>query len=136
MPPLVEQRWFRFSLVGAAGFAVDALVLAVMHHLAEVGPLPSRAVSFTVAVIVTWQLNRRFTFAGNRVHPAFGELLRYLGSNLTGLAVNAGGYALLVILIPWAAERPVMALIPASLLAAFVNYHGSANFAFRSGNRP
>lgn len=132
---LFSRRWLRFALVGTIGFLVDALVLATGYHWLGLGALLARAISFTVAVLVTWQLNRRFTFAASNNDRSSGELLRYLGTNLAGLTVNAVVYALIVTLLPWAEERPIIALIPASLLAAFINYRASADYVFNTRKR-
>src|ERR1700676_2387220 len=68
-------RPMRFIVVGCAGLATDltvfTLIAAFGHH-----PLAVRLVSLGVATLVTWRLNRAFTFArSNRAQT--DEALRY-----------------------------------------------------------
>ncbi len=130
---LLSRRWLRFVAVGAIGFLVDALVLAMAYHWLGWAALPARALSFSVAVLITWQLNRHFTFTAARRLTPMAELVRYLGANLVGLAINAGCYVLLVVSFAWLEARPILALIPAALLAAIVSYRGYSHYVFNSG---
>ena len=57
-----KTEFVLFSLAGVAGFLVDASVVWTFTG-AGVDPITAQAVAFTVAVTVTWLLNRRFTFA-------------------------------------------------------------------------
>jgi putative flippase GtrA len=89
------KRLIRFSLVGAAGFAVDAIVLVALAPL--FGPYIGRLLSFLCAVLTTWLLNRQFTFADRsrpqRMHAGVGL---YLLSMAAGGLVNLGVYTILV----------------------------------------
>jgi putative flippase GtrA len=56
-------RLLRFGVAGGAGFAVDAVVLALLTGLTPLGPFVSRLISIAIALFATWQINRRLTFA-------------------------------------------------------------------------
>jgi len=116
-------RIARFLAVGGTGFLVDAAVLAVMTELLSVGALPGRTVSFSVAVLSTWLLNRRWSFR-TREAPSWGEFLRYLTSQGTGLSVNLAVFVTLGAFAPDPASRPLVALAVASMVAMIVNYLG------------
>ena len=64
------RRVAGFIVVGGIGFAVDAavLTLAIRHLHASV--YEARALSFTLAVLATWLLNRTFVFVTPRARGA------------------------------------------------------------------
>ena len=59
---MAARRFAKFLVVGGIGFLVDAgvLTLAVRHLGASV--YAARALSFSVAVLATWLLNRTYVF--------------------------------------------------------------------------
>lgn len=118
-------------MVGGCGFLVDAGVLAVAVHAYHIDAIAARVVSFAVAVCVTWALNRNFTFGVPKGRGLSREFLLYLVVSLLGFATNFVVYAALVKTVAITAQYPVIALVPSSLLAAWVNYAGAAHIAFR-----
>ncbi len=127
LPPLV-----RFGLVGAVGFAVDGGLLQLLVAWAGWGPIDARLVSFPAAVLATWWLNRRVTFAGRDGGSLLGSLLRYLGVSVVGTAVNFGIYSALVLGSAAMAAQPIVPFAIASAAALVFNYLGSKHFAFRA----
>ncbi len=97
----IDPAFLRFGLVGVAGFTVDAIVLHAMMDGVGLSRLFARLVSFPVAVLSTWLLNRTFTFKGSTAHPPLKQALTY------GLVQGAGGIA------NFAAFLAVPALVPA-----------------------
>ena len=92
---MVCEQFFRFSLVGILGFAIDATVLS-LALVAHTGLLPGRCISYLVAASCTWLLNRRWTFPDRRRSPV-KQWLRFLAANSFGGALNYGVYAFLVL---------------------------------------
>ena len=121
-----RRTFWRFCLVGAGGFGVDAGLLAVFHHGVGLDAFTARLVSILVAVTVTWQLNRWFTFAV-RVHRSVREWTRYAVVNGAGAALNYLVYSALLLSVPIA---PLAALAVASAVALGFNYLGSALLVF------
>ncbi len=110
------KRVARFGLAGATGFAVDLGVLLLMLSLGA-GPWLGRAVSFAVAVSVTYLINAAYTFeARERIGPR--SFVLYVSASLGGLAVNAAIYAALVL----AGLPPALALTGAGAGAMLFNY--------------
>lgn len=128
----VRPRWLRFGLSGGVGFVVDSFVLLVLHHFLGVGALLARAGSFSAAVLVTWLLNRRYTFRMGAERASVREFLRYLTANCLGLVVNLAVYVLAISVNGYLGERPLLALVLAALCAAAVNYVAAARFVFVS----
>ncbi|WP_408161241.1 GtrA family protein [Caballeronia jiangsuensis] len=58
----MQREFLRFDFAGVVGFVVDAGVLYAALSLG-CGPYLGRVISFLCAAFVTWQINRRITFA-------------------------------------------------------------------------
>ena len=120
-----------FSLAGVAGFLVDAGVVWVLTR-AGVGPIMAQAVAFTMAVTVTWLLNRRFTFAHHASPNWLREWLHYVAANSVGALVNNGVYALLVLTMAMFSKEPVLAVVSGSLAGLVFNFTASRTLVFRA----
>lgn len=132
---LVGHSFFRFCLVGAVGFLVDAGLLLALLATGTLGPIAARVVSILVAVTVTWLLNRLLTFRSDDPRHLF-EWSRYALVNGVGALVNYGCYVACLLLIPGIA--PLLALAVGSAVALIVNYLGSRHLVFwqDSASRP
>ena len=88
-----------FSAVGAVGLVVDVAVLLLAREW--LGVYAARLLSFLAAATVTWLLNRRLTFGGQRATGSlWHEYLGYLGLMVAGGLVNYAVYSLLVWQLP------------------------------------
>ncbi|HWP11582.1 MAG TPA: GtrA family protein [Ramlibacter sp.] len=122
--------FLRFGVVGVLGFVVDAGVLQALVSLAGWGPIAARAVAVPVAVFATWVLNRGITFR-EYDGPLLRSLARYAAVSAGGASVNFLVYTFLVLASSAMADRPLVPLAIASIVALIVNYLGSKHFAFR-----
>lgn len=127
---LASAPLLRFGLVGTVGFAVDGGLLHLLVAYGGWGPLVARLVSFPLAVLATWWLNRQFTFAGRDRGGLLASLARYVMVSLLGTAVNFGVYTGLVMGSAAMAAQPLVPFAIASILAMAFNYLGSKHFAF------
>ena len=125
-----RTRLVYFLMAGSAGFSVDALILTALVSLLEWSPYLARVLSFSVAVTVTWYINRNFTFADRPSRHVGSEYARYLVVQIVGVIVNYGTFSAIVMVSSLSATWPVLALVPASLVAMFVTYLGMHHFAF------
>jgi putative flippase GtrA len=125
-----RTRVVRFLLAGSAGFSVDALLLSVLANALDWSPYTARAVSFPIAMAVTWYLNRTVTFRDRPSTRLGSELARYVAVQLGGAAVNYGVFSAVVTLSDQAARWPVLALVPAAAAAICFTYVGMHYFAF------
>lgn len=130
---LLAVRFFRFAMVGTAGFLADATILAVGLYFG-LGSIIARIPSFSVAVLVTWALNRSFTF--QQKHRTFlRSFPAYLSTSSIGLSINFGTYSALVKFVPFFSNDfggPHMALAIASITAMTFNYLAASRLIFRS----
>jgi putative flippase GtrA len=132
---LIPRRLVSFTIVGAVGFAVDALVLAAGIHVLGLPSTWARVPSFLCALTSTYFGNRFFTFAqGPR--PATGRFLHYLAASGFSNVLNLGIYALALALLPPLTFAPFAALILAtgvSMCASFCLY---STFVFGGSPHP
>lgn len=116
---------YRFAVVGAAGFVVDAGAFTVLLLWLQ-EPLLSRLGSFLVAVGVTLMLNRRFTFIRRpSVRP-----LAYFASQGIGAAINMLVFAAVIwhpIWLPW---QYYLGLASGAFVAMVFNYEMSRRYVF------
>jgi putative flippase GtrA len=119
-----------FSLAGVTGFLVDAGIVWTFTR-EGVDPITAQAIAFTVAVTVTWLLNRRFTFAHHASPNWLREWLHYVVANSIGAVVNNAVYVLLVLSIALFSREPVLAVVAGSLAGLVFNFTASRAWVFR-----
>lgn len=124
------RQLFLFSVSGLIGFVVDVLVLYLLLGLA--GHYIARIFSFLSAVVVTWLINRKFTFKNNiSGRSAKSELLFYLCLMLFGGAFNLGVYAILVDRYDFISANPVLGVAAGSLAGLLINFATSRTVLYR-----
>jgi len=119
-------RPLRFLFVGSLGLSVDLGVFALLTSYG-LHPLVARAGSLAVATIVTWRLNRVFTFDRSGRHQG-AEAMRYA---VVVVAAQATSYVVFAALVLSVAMRlPQAAVIIGAAVGAFISYNGHRLFAF------
>ena len=121
-----------FAFVGGIGFLVDGGILTVASQVFGVNLYLSRALSFSVATLVTWLLNRSFVFAvATPLAEARGrEYARYLAVQIAGALLNLGVFALLIALYPGLHSVPVVPLAVGALFGMVLNFLGARFWVF------
>jgi putative flippase GtrA len=125
----VRSQFFRFAIAGIAGFIVDAGLLWLMLWIG-LGYFAGRAVSFLVAVWVTWQLNRQFTFSDKQCESVWREWWRYLTAMLAGGCVNYATYSIVVLNLPPRVFVPYIGVAAGSLAGLAVNFASARWWVF------
>ncbi|MFT5510303.1 MAG: putative flippase GtrA [Hyphomicrobiaceae bacterium] len=115
------QHWGGFIAAGLAALAVDAAVLTLLTEWLVLSPYVARLFSISAAMVVSWQINRRVTFAV-RTPSSLAEFTRFAAVSWIAQTVNYTVFA--VILLIWPDTSPLIALVAASLVAMFVSYTG------------
>lgn len=123
----------RFSVVGALGFFVDALVLYSVLTIFPVGPLLARIPSFLCAATFTWIMNRIWTFSSSRRPGAVGQWFTYTLAVLVGAVVNYACYASVVMMYSASSVSPLLGLAVGSLAGLAVNFTLARTVVFRPG---
>jgi len=119
-------RPLRFIGVGGLGLVTD---LGIFSLLAAQGfdPLLVRLVSLPCATLVTWRLNRAFTFDRTGRHQGH-EAMRYAVVTATAQGTSYAVFAALVLTV--LGGLPQAALLIGAAVGAFVSYNGHRLFAF------
>jgi len=116
-------------VVGGLGFLVDAGVLQLVITVTDLGPLLTRIGSFAVAVLVTFGLNRYWTFSDSQ-RPWGQAFVAYLTVQSTGFTANMAVYTFIIVVLPHPLSQPVVALAVASAFALSLNYVGARGLVF------
>jgi putative flippase GtrA len=116
----------RFLCVGLVGLGVDAGLFSLLYGQGSGAPV-ARAASLAVATLVTWSLNRAFTF-GPSHRRAFVEALRYAGVAL--LAQGFNYLTFLGLLHVTGAAHPLRTLVATAVMTAAFSFMGQSLFAF------
>jgi putative flippase GtrA len=116
----------RFLMVGMIGLATDATLFSL---LAEGGHAEflARAISLGAATLVTWRLNRLFTFGPSGRHSGI-ESARYAGVALGAQLLSYLVFLLLRAAVP---DGPALAaLLSGAVFAAGISFLGQRFFTF------
>ena len=128
--PPVGWRIMRFLAVGLVGLAVDAGLFSLIYGQGSAAAV-ARAISLAVATLVTWALNRSFTFERSG-RTAVAEALRY---GLVALLAQGFNYAsFLTLLHLTGATHPLRTLVATAVMTAAFSFTGQSLFSFRSAH--
>ena len=116
--------------MGSIGFCVDAGILTFLVNLLGYGHYAGRAASFTVAVTVTWLMNRNWVFLRNSRLGPRKEYVRYLAVQIIGALINLTIYILAIESFPQLAAIPVIPLTIGATVALLFNFTASSRFIF------
>jgi putative flippase GtrA len=119
-------RGARFLGVGCAGLATDSAIFTLLHGQGQ-GKAVARAVSLMIATLVTWGLNRAFTFRASG-RTAGQELGRY---GLVALGAQGFNYLLFLTLCAVSpGTAPIIMLLISAVCATAFSYSGQRFFTF------
>ncbi len=130
----------KFVVVGAINTVLDLLVLNVLLVVSHQGQRASsfsifKAISFLVAVVNSYLMNKYWTFAGNTSRDARVEFGQFVAVSLVGLAVNNVVATLVFQHSAVAADspvlRPTLAGAAGSAAGLIWNYAGYKVLVFR-----
>jgi len=96
-------QFIKFALIGALNTGVDFGILNALSYAtgiyAGVGLIPLNAVSFGVALINSYVLNKYWTFQAGRGGVSGAEFGKFLFVSLVGLGINTGVLTLITGLV-------------------------------------
>jgi putative flippase GtrA len=122
---VLARQFSRFLAAGVAATAVHYGVLIALVETWNLHPVLATTIGFVAAVLLSYVLNRRFTFD---TVTAFGPgLLKYYGAVSVGLAVNAGVVAVLSL---WGVPY-LLAQVVATVAAFVCNFLAARFVVFR-----
>ena len=126
---LLLQQFARFGTVGVAGAVVD--IGTVYAAMAALGLYLSGLLAYFAAVTTTWALNRAWTFAGRGGGGLLRQWLLFVAANGVGFVLNRGTFFVLVTLLPFCVQHPVVAILVGVGAGMFANFNLSRSVVFR-----
>ncbi len=126
-------RFLRFTVVGGIGFAIEASVITLLGRWFGWDAIASRAISFPLAVLATWLLNRVYTYRSD--NPPVEEGARYFAVQVVGALSNLATYAACIRYLPGMGSWPVLCLAVGAAVGLVVNYALSSALVFVRSRR-
>ena len=127
MAPVVS-RLGGFALAGFSGFLVDAGLTEALAGLG-ISPYLGRVLAVAVAIVVTYTINRNYTWRERRA-PVPGRRMRYLAVSLVSISANNLTFAAALAALP--GLRPVIAVAAGTGVGMVMNYIGYSRLVFTS----
>lgn len=127
-PSNALRHYGGFVLAGVTALLVDIVILNGLT-LVGVDPLIGRIASIAVAMVVSWSINRRVTFAV-ATPPTIREFTAFAGVSWVAQAANYAVFAALLIARP--GTPPTVAVMIACLVSMLIAYAGFRFGVFRS----
>jgi putative flippase GtrA len=116
------KQFLKFAFVGSIGFLVDALLLLIFVYKLNIDISISRIFSFFFAVLITWFLNRKFTFSQDSKFKKRKEYIYYFSIQSTGALLNYIIFIVLVYSSKIFEDYLILALALASIIVMFFNF--------------
>ena len=127
--PVITQG-IRFALVGVIGFVIDAGLLWLLVR--EGGdPLLARCLTFPLAVLVTWYLNRIWSFGSSLKARPGPEVRNYFFVQVVGAFGNYAVYVAVLQFIEPTANNVLIAVAIGAIFGLAINFTGAKAFVFR-----
>lgn len=131
MNKTIGEQAGTFAIIGGVGFVIDGGILTALNSVFGVDLLYARLASYSVAVTVTWYLNRHRTFSKNKDANAVSEWSRYAVINGIGALLNMGIFFWLVHRFSTLANTPLLPLAIAASVALIFNFFATRHIVFR-----
>ena len=120
-----------FGIIGIIGFIVDAGFLLTLKGI--IGLYVAKVISFILAVITTWLLNRKLTFKKSPSGMAAGrEVIRYFSVMLIGGAANYLAFYCSTKGSLFIYNNPILGVAIGSIIGMLFNFTLSKMLIFRS----
>ena len=124
------QQFFKFGIVGFAGFIVDSLMLYFGINVLGLGRIAAGIFSFPFSVTATWIGNRLYTFRSAPPMSAAKQLAKFSAVCAIGLFFNRGTYSLLVSTVPFVYDHPIIGLLAGTGAGMFFNFFAARKHVF------
>ena len=121
-----HRRPLCFMVVGGLGLASDIVLFTILAMLGA-HTLLAGALALVAATVLTWRLNRTFTFDRSG-RPQGEEAMRYAAVTAAAQGTSYAVFAVLAMTV--LAVLPQAAIIVGAAIGAVISYNGHRLFAF------
>lgn len=119
-----------FLAVGSVGFLVEAAILTTLTLHAAWSPWQARIPSFLSAVLITWALNRRHTFARRGLERRGTEAFFYTLIQGGGALINLAVFGICLAIQPKLSQLPVIPLAIGAVAGFAFNFLVSSKWLY------
>lgn len=130
---IIDKTTLKFLLVGIINTLVGNGVMFLLYNLCGVGYTLSTVANYVVGSIVSYFLNKYYTFKQNK--KSFKEVLRFIITIIVCYAVAYGAAKPLAYLVFGGLSETIkdnLAMLAGSGMFIVLNYFGQRFFAFKS----
>lgn len=124
----MKKQFFRYLLVGAFNTVFGYAIIFGAMYLLGWSPVASNAVGYLIALLISFALNRSFTFKSTG--KKFSELLRFIGVFVVAYGVNL---AVLCVLLKFSLIHEAISQILAGFVYVVLSYVMNKFLVFRTG---
>ena len=126
------RKLIYFSFVGGVGFLVDGGMLTLLSQHYGLDIYFARLVSFSLATMATWVLNRIIVFRQDvdPDQPKSVEYVRYLLVQAAGGCANLAVFTLLIMLAPSLKDHPIIPLAVGAIFGLAINFTGARYWVY------
>ncbi|WP_027088301.1 GtrA family protein [Cohnella panacarvi] len=124
----LRSPFVKYAVVGALGTLLHFASLIFLVEAAELPAVLSSAIGFLLVVVVSYYLNRHWTFSKSAASPAPGSFARYAVVSTSGLVLNTAIMYAIVDAIGWPyllGQAAVTVIVPVS------NYYFNRTWTFK-----
>lgn len=132
----LDPAFLRYVVVGGTGFLIDGALLYLLTSALGLNAFVGRLISFSLAVLSTWLLNRFWTFKTAGSDGRLKEVALYVGVQLAGGAANLAVYSLVVKLAEVPKPWLIVPLAMGSAVGLCLTFLGAKHLAFRRAILP
>ena len=127
------KKLLYFIFVGGIGFIIDGGLMILLSHVYSLDIYLSRLISFSIAVLATWVLNRTLVFKYD-INPNISkraEYGRYITVQIGGALTNLLVFTLILTTYPLMKEIPIIPFSIGALFGLVINFSGTRYWVFR-----
>lgn len=121
----------RFTVVGAGGFVTDGGLLLLMLFF-NVPMVLAKILSYCGAVLVTWSLNRLWTFPHHDIRKFWHGFVKYIAGQTIGAGINFGVFFATLFIIPSLIRYPLVPLGISAVVALVFNFLVAKHIVFKN----
>ena len=116
----ISKEFFKFSVVGVTALIFETCLIFVLYKIG-IDPKYGRIISIPLAILLTWYLNRTFTFK-NKNQKKIKQYGKYFFVIIFGISINYSIYLYVLQLMEERQFSYVIAICCGSLSSMFFNF--------------
>ena len=121
------RQIFGFLIAGISGFLLEYAIIYYFVLNFEVNAIAPRFLSFPLAVLLTWYINR-ITF-NRQTPPNLSEFIRFIKSTALAQAANFLSYSIILINVTYISA--LIALLIASIISINISFFLYLKYVFK-----